>query len=84
MKLLILVLIGYLAYRFFKSWILTSSQQSTVQGSTAEKIDDDMVKDPHCGVYFARRDGVTARHQGEDIYFCSEACRDKYLSSSGE
>ena len=84
MKLLILLLIGYLAYRFLKSWILTGSQQSTVQGNAAAEIDDDMVKDPQCGVYFARRDGVVARHQGEDIYFCSEACRDKYLSSSGD
>ena len=84
MKLLILVLLGSLAYRFLKSWILTGSQQSTVQGNAAAEIDGDMVKDPQCGVYFARRDGVVARHQGEDIYFCSEACRDKYLSSSGD
>ena len=84
MKLLILVLIGYLAYRAFKSWVLNSSQQGTVQGNAAAEIDDDMVKDPHCGVYFAKRDGVLLRHQGEDIYFCSEACRDKFSSSSGE
>lgn len=84
MKLLILVLIGYLAYRFLKSWILTNSQQSTVQGSTAEKIDDDMVKDPYCGVYFAKRDGVVLTHQGEDIFFCSEACREKFTANSGE
>ena len=78
MKLLILVLIGYLAYRSFKSWILNSSQQSSVQGDAAAEIDDDMVKDPYCGVYFAKRDGVLLRHQGQDIYFCSEACREKF------
>jgi len=81
MKLLILVLIGYLAYRSLKSWILNSSQQNTMQGNSAAEIDDDMVKDPYCGVYFAKRDGVLLRQQGQDIYFCSEACRDKFLSS---
>ena len=84
MKLLILVLIGYLAYRSLKSWVLNSSQQHTMQGNAAGEIDDDMVKDPYCGVYFAKRDGVLLRHQEGDIYFCSEACRDKYSSSPGE
>ena len=84
MKLLILLLIGYLAYRSLKSWILNSSQQSTMQGNTAAEIDDEMVKDPYCGVYFAKRDGVLLRHQGQDIYFCSEACKEKYSTSSGD
>jgi len=84
MKLLILVLIGYLAYRSFKSWVLNNSQQSTMQGNAAAEIDGDMVKDPYCGVYFAKRDGVLLRHQGKDMHFCSEDCRDKFLSSSGQ
>ena len=84
MKLLILLLIGYLAYRSFKSLIMNSSHQSTVQGNTAAEIDDDMVKDPHCGVYVAKKDGVALRLQGQDIYFCSEACREKFLSASGK
>jgi len=82
MKLLILVLIGYLAYRSFKSWILNSAQQRTMQDNPAAEIDDDMVKDPYCGVYFAKRDGVLLRHQGQDIYFCSETCKEKYSNSN--
>lgn len=84
MKLLILLLIGYLAYRALKSWMLSGSQQGTVQGKTTAEIDGDMVQDPFCGVYFAKRDGVRLRHQGQDIYFCSAECRDKFSSSSGE
>lgn len=84
MKLLILLLIGYLAYRTLKSWLLSGSQQGTVQGKAAAEIDGDMVQDPFCGVYVAKRDGVLLRHQGQNIYFCSAECRDKFLSSSGE
>jgi YHS domain-containing protein len=48
------------------------------------EIDDEMVKDPFCGVYFAKRDGVLLRHQGQDLYFCSEDCRDKFSSTTEE
>jgi len=81
MKLLIIILIGYLAYRSFRSCLLknTMQQQNAMQGEAGGEIEDDMVKDPYCDVYITRRDGVHLRHAGEDLYFCSEECRDKYL-----
>ncbi|MCG6910728.1 MAG: transcriptional regulator [Deltaproteobacteria bacterium] len=83
MKLLIILLIGYLAYRSLKSWMLNSIQRQSMQGEStgrpAGEIDDDMVKDPYCGVYFAKRDGVVLHHRGEALHFCSEACRDKFI-----
>ena len=58
----------------------TKQQNSVPQGKAAGEIDDEMVKDPYCEIYFTKRDGVHLRHRGEDLYFCSEACRDKYVS----
>ena len=82
MKLLILLLVGYLGYRAVKNWMAKSPAfQQTVSGATGE-IDDIMVRDPACGVYFPKRDGVHLRHDGEDLYFCSEACRDKFRSKT--
>ena len=69
MKLLILVLIGYLAYRALKSWVLNSSQQRTMQGNAAGEIDDDMVKDPYCGVYFAQKGRRASETSGERYLF---------------
>ena len=87
MKLLILLLIGYLAYRSFKSWLLNSAQRQSVQGDSpgrpAGEIDDDMVKDPHCGVYVTKRESIILHHRGRDLYFCSEACRDKFMEGQG-
>jgi len=81
MKLLIIILIGYLAYRSFRSWMLknTMQQHQSMQGKAGPEIEDEMVKDPSCGVYITRRDAVHLRQAGEDLYFCSEECRDKYL-----
>jgi uncharacterized protein len=38
-----------------------------------------MVKDPICGIYFPRREGVELRHGGQIYIFCSAVCRDRFL-----
>ena len=84
MKLLIIILIGYLIYRGVKNRMAQSSVlQQSADGSPAGEIDDIMVKDPSCGVYFPQQDGVHLRYKGEDLYFCSEACRDAFVAQTG-
>jgi YHS domain-containing protein len=87
MKLLILLLIGYLIYRGVKNRTAKPSvHQQAAERRAAGEIDDIMVKDPSCGVYFPQKDGIHLRHAGEDLYFCSEACRDAFvdrIASSG-
>ena len=85
MRLLILLGIVYLCYRFLKSWILKEpSSHQTVSGKKADEIDNVMVKDPYCGVYFARKDGVDLKIDGQDFYFCSQECRDKFAGKHSE
>ena len=80
MRLLILLGIVYLCYRFLKSWILKEpSSHQTVSGKKTGEIDNVMVKDPYCGVCFARKDGVDLKIDGQDLYFCSQECRDKFV-----
>jgi YHS domain-containing protein len=40
-----------------------------------------MVKDPYCGVYFSRKDGVDLKIDGQDLYFCRNECRDKFVEN---
>jgi len=80
-KLLIYIGLGYLAYKLFKFLMLPRTSPS--QGANkraAGQIDDIMVKDPYCETHFPRRDGVHLNLSGEDLYFCSSECRDKYLA----
>ena len=80
MRLLILLGVIYLCYRALKSWMLQGrSSQKTVFGNTAGEIDDVMIKDPFCEIYFPKKDGVHLRIDGKDLYFCSKECRDKFV-----
>jgi uncharacterized protein len=85
-KLLIWAVIVYLLYRTLKNWIRISFgpvDRGAFPG-TPEQIDDLMVQDPYCDVYFPRKEGVHLRFKGEDLYFCSPECRDKYVSEHSD
>jgi len=58
-----------------------SSQKAAFENKTG-KIDDVMVKDPYCEIYFAKKDGVPLNIKGKDVYFCSKECKDKFLEKS--
>jgi hypothetical protein len=42
-----------------------------------------LVRDPVCGMHVAEVLAVPLRESGELVHFCSTACRDKYVSSTG-
>jgi YHS domain-containing protein len=81
-KLLLLIIIAYLAYRAGKSWLLRTLQGPAQNGSGRPRIDDVMVKDPVCGIYFPQREGVELNHGGKTYVFCSTACRDRFLEEN--
>ena len=85
MRLLIFGALIYLAYRAFKSWMSAGSRSSSkmTQRATGE-IDDVMVKDPFCKVYFPRRNGVRLKFKGQELLFCSPECRDKFVERNKE
>ena len=79
MKLLVVIIIVYRVYRAGKAWIKRSFDTLGQGGANHPTIDDVMVKDPVCGIYFPRREGVELRHGGQVYLFCSKACRDQFL-----
>ena len=80
-KFLILLAVGYLLYRSMKTWMFPpSGPKKNVSSRTGTQIDDVMIKDPLCEAYFPRRKAVHLKLNGNDLYFCSTACRDKYMA----
>ncbi|CAN2039822.1 hypothetical protein GMMP15_1490006 [Candidatus Magnetomoraceae bacterium gMMP-15] len=47
-----------------------------------KEIDDVMVKDQCCGVYFPKRECIETTINGQIMYFCSTECRDKFIEKS--
>ena len=43
-----------------------------------------MAKDPICGMEVDERTGLKLEHEGQTYYFCSSACRDKFLADKGK
>ncbi len=79
MKLLLLIIVVYIVYRTVKSWLIRNLQVPGHGQSQNLSIDDVMIKDPVCGIYFPRREGVELQHGGKTYVFCSSTCRDRFL-----
>lgn len=83
MRFLILCLLIYVGYRTLKALIAPHQSSSGPEmQDELTRVDDVMVKDPFCKTYFPKRSGIKAVINGETYYFCSTACRDKYLEQS--
>jgi uncharacterized protein len=81
MRFLIYLALLYLGYRVLKGWMAKSlPRQQSSDELDARSADDVMLKDPFCGVYFPKKDGVRIFHEGQEMYFCSVQCRDSYLA----
>lgn len=80
-RLIIWLIVGFLIYTVFqviKQHLLkppSPPPEKTVRG-------EEMVQDPECGTYVPRSDAVKAQDKGTTHYFCSAACRDKFLERS--
>jgi len=53
--------------------------QEVPSGKRSGELDDVMVQDPFCGIYFSKRDGVSLNIAGKEVYFCSTECKEKFL-----
>ncbi|MDM7998070.1 MAG: hypothetical protein QUT30_20565 [Acidobacteriota bacterium] len=62
---------------------LGKSRIGRTKGASTEGSNP-MVKDPVCGMYMDSRLAIRLQRKQEDIYFCSENCKQKYLNQAAE
>ena len=80
-RFIILAVVGYVAYRAFKSWMFPAGSSSeSVEGGNIREIDDVMIKDPYCETYFPQKDAVHLIFDGKELQFCSIQCKEKFLA----
>jgi YHS domain-containing protein len=88
-RFVIFALLCYILYRLIKSLALPSPRKSGEPfrkpgepfTQSPQVITDEMVIDPHCHVYIPKREALTAKIEGETVYFCSKECKKKYLQA---
>ena len=76
-RFIILAILAYVLYRLVKG---VFSPRVKVHRGSAQGFVDEMVQDPFCKTYVPRRDSVRRVIQGQEVFFCSDACADKYES----
>jgi len=76
LRFLLWAVILYLLYRFFRK--VFGAVPGYDPPREVDRIDDLMVKDPYCDVYFPKKTGHHLRIDGKDLYFCSPECRENY------
>jgi hypothetical protein len=80
MRFIIYLVLLYLGYRALKGWMAKSLPPQQPGGELdARTADDIMLKDPFCGVYFPKHQGVRLVHEGQELHFCSAQCRDGFI-----
>ncbi len=80
MKLLIFALLFFVAYTLFSAFkrSLTAPRNQTPPEKSPEG--EMMERDPNCGTYVPRCDAISKTVKGKTYYFCSDKCRDAYLT----
>jgi len=85
MRFLIMVLLGFLVISvvltIFRAAFSASTDQqrrSSPGGSRSGGSSERLVKDPVCGTYVPASTAIRA----ENMFFCSEECRAKYLKQA--
>jgi uncharacterized protein len=84
-RIALFVLLAWWLYKGIKRFIAVRvankpNPNKSLDPETGQEIEM-MVQDPQCGTYLPSKDAVWIHHHGEDLYFCSQSCRDEYLAA---
>ncbi|MBF0225600.1 MAG: YHS domain-containing protein [Desulfobacterales bacterium] len=81
LKFIIFVAVAYFGLKALRSWMDPEDEKITSSSKKRPAIDDDMIKDPFCGVYFSKSNAVKTSIDGRNFSFCSEECKQKFIDS---
>jgi len=77
MRHIILIILIILFYYLVKSFF-SPPKASQKKGYGETVIEDEMVKDPSCGVYIPKKEALEKKIKGQKYYFCSKECFEKF------
>lgn len=90
LKLVIIAILLYLAYRLFiGDWKKKKGQDREGAAENNQEngqVEDILVEDPICHTLVPKQQAIRLKQKGTEdfIYFCSEECCDRFVSQTGE
>jgi YHS domain-containing protein len=75
MRLLILIILGYILYRIVKRLLVPKPR---VERTPPGEAVDELVKDPMCNTYVALNSAEKRVIGGKEYAFCSKDCADRF------
>lgn len=81
MRLIFYILLILGIYYLFKSTFKSSSSKKR---NLSWQIQDELVKDPMCGIYIPKSKAIKAKINGQTYYFCSKECKKSYIKQLKE
>lgn len=79
-RLLLLALLFFLGYTVYDVFFRGISGGGKPLPKEKTSRGEDMVRDPHCGMYIPRGDAIEKVIKGQKHFFCSGDCRDAFLN----
>jgi uncharacterized protein len=85
-RVLIIIGLFYLIYRVLKG-LMSPAPLNRFKGSRPHRDTEsgsdpeELIRDPNCGVYLPRKQGIAALIGGRVSYFCSEECKRQYIEN---
>jgi uncharacterized protein len=76
-RLIFYVFIAYLIYLVLRFLFPTS--RKTQRNRSPRQLSGIMVKDEMCNTYLPEENAIKEKLDGQEYYFCSEECREKFL-----
>ncbi|NLA74901.1 MAG: hypothetical protein GX846_05460 [Deltaproteobacteria bacterium] len=80
-RLLIYILFIYVVYILIKKTLLSWPREKGKSGSSG--MISEMVQDPFCKTYIPKNEAYRAILGGNEIFFCSKECAEKYKDNIG-
>ncbi len=77
MRLIFYTLVIFAIYWLLRSF-LKSKPKKKASSQLPSQIEDELVKDPMCGIYIPKQKAITAKIGGKVYYFCSQKCKEEY------
>lgn len=80
-KILAIMVLLYVGYKIVKMFQRQKSQDVKAFPSDASQVKgEDLMQDPFCKTYVPKSQAYVKEIEGQEQYFCSQECCEKYLS----